>query len=84
MLEAKYGLNDVSAIKRSVVGVSVTSDTINDYGPHHCRRLQFCDHIPFFWEDKALLLYATGCSLSSSCLEKVWHPADYHFYLFLM
>ena len=30
MLEVKYGLNDVSAIERSAVGVSVTSDTIND------------------------------------------------------
>ena len=30
MLEVKYGLNDASAIERSAVGVSVTSDTIND------------------------------------------------------
>ena len=30
VLEVKYGLNDLSAIKGSVVGVSVTSDTLND------------------------------------------------------
>ena len=30
ILEVKYGLNDLSAIKGSVVGVSVTSDTLND------------------------------------------------------
>ena len=36
VLEVKYGLNDLTKIKGSGVGVSVTSETVNDVCPYVC------------------------------------------------
>lgn len=36
MLEVNYGLNDVSEVKGTIVGVSVTSETVNDVRMYRC------------------------------------------------